>query len=648
MSDELPLLLAGPILRRLQPGRISIWCALSKPCDVTLTLCNPDGDAPLELVFPSDESGHWHQISGGSHLVFGWLDVPLDEPLPAETRIPYSLYLRTESDWQDVVDLAPHLLYPGQSSLSLEVPGRVDSLLHGSCRKPHHDSADGLVAADELLEKMLNGEHDVLPSRPSLLLMSGDQIYTDDVAGPTLLAIHQTISLLGIASEDLHEIGAAPINESASLYEDVANYYARMELLPEAATKAPWYQKVIKGGRKPVFTSVASDNHLITLGEHLAMYLLVWSPTLWEVLGSRSVPDGIKAEHRDKYEKELRIIDEFCAGLNQVQRLMAHVSVAMIFDDHDVTDDWNLNRDWEQAAYGNDFSRRIIGNALTSYLICQAWGNCPERFVGFVPELSLALEKPGGPDHDELINKILAFRGWEYTWDTKPELMVLDTRTRRWPSMSNAVKPSGLLDWEAITDLQQVLKNKPAVLLVSAGPIFGVKLIELIQHTFARLGFPLVVDAENWSGHPGTAQAILNVFLHPKTPHNFVILSGDVHYSFVYDVELRRADEGPDIWQICSSGLKNEFPRTLLDVLDIANRWLYSPRSPLNAFTRRRRMRVVPRKPDGLANGRRLLNGAGIGVLELDGEGRPWRIRQLLGDGSMVGFDRMEDHAQYR
>jgi hypothetical protein len=170
----------------------------------------------------------------------------------------------------------------------------------------------------------------------------------------------------------------------------------------------------------------------------------------------------------------------------------------------------------------------------------------------------------------------------------------------------------------------------------------------LIQHIFARLGKPLFVDAENWMGHSGTAEAILNVFLHSKTPQNFVILSGDVHYSFVYDVELRLRDQGPDVWQICSSGIKNEFPRKLLDVLDIMNRWLYSPSSPLNFFTRRRRMKVVPRKPDGLAHGRRLLCGSGIGVLELDPGGRPWRIRQLLSNGEMVGFDRMEDHAQYR
>lgn len=39
----------------------------------------------------------------------------------------------------------------------------------------------------------------------------------------------------------------------------------------------------------------------------------------------------------------------------------------MIFDDHDVTDDWNLTIGWEQAAYSNTFAKRIIGNSLIAY-----------------------------------------------------------------------------------------------------------------------------------------------------------------------------------------------------------------------------------------------------------------------------------------
>ena len=35
---DIPLLLAGPILRRVEPTMVSVWLALSKPATVRLTL----------------------------------------------------------------------------------------------------------------------------------------------------------------------------------------------------------------------------------------------------------------------------------------------------------------------------------------------------------------------------------------------------------------------------------------------------------------------------------------------------------------------------------------------------------------------------------------------------------------------------------
>ena len=111
------------------------------------------------------------------------------------------------------------------------------------------------------------------------------------------------------------------------------------------------------------------------------------------------------------------------------------------------------------------------------------------------------------------------------------------------------------------------------------------------------------LDAENWTAHTGAASTILNIFRHPKTPQHFVVLSGDVHCSFVYDVELRGRIRGLDIWQISKSGTRSAFPARLLAVRDRGNRCLYSPRSPLNWSTRWRHMRVIPRKPQGTRHG---------------------------------------------
>ncbi|MFP5341204.1 MAG: alkaline phosphatase family protein, partial [Gammaproteobacteria bacterium] len=184
------------------------------------------------------------------------------------------------------------------------------------------------------------------------------------------------------------------------------------------------------------------------------------------------------------------------------------------------------------------FSRRIIGNALLAYAINQAWGNRPETLDEQALDLlQRSLAAPGDAPHEECIEHLLHSEGWHYTWPTTPPLVVIDTRTQRWRSERTARRPSGLMDWESLTDLQHILRGLPAVLLVSPAPIFGVKLIETIQRMFTWFGHPLMVDAENWMAHPGSAQAILNIFRHRKTPQHFVVLSGDVHYSFVYDVE---------------------------------------------------------------------------------------------------------------
>ena len=484
---------------------------------------------------------------------------------------------------------------------------------------------------------------------PAALVLTGDQVYVDDVAAPMLRAIHSLLPRLGLPRESLPPADDSQSWDSSTLYNHPAGYYHRETLLP---SHTPTYRllDLIRGGvERPVFSSVNASNHLITLAEMLALYLLTWSPACWVGL-SRVKPPGLAEDDRARYAVEEAALADFIEDLPAARRLFAHLPVAMMFDDHDITDDWNLSREWEEVVYSNPLSNRIIGNALVAYLINQGWGNAPERFPNVMWEgVGRALREPGGTAHDDCIDALYRFDEWHFTWPTNPALVVADTRTRRWRSELAARAPSGLLDWEALTDLQQTLKGREAVVLVTPAPIFGVKLIETVQRVVTWLGHPLAVDAENWMAHPGAASAILNIFKHPKTPRTFVVLSGDVHYSFVYDVQLRGGDRysGPHVWQVCSSGLRNAFPERMLDRLDRLNRWLYSPRSPLNWFTRRRAMRVVPGKPEGTPQGRRLLNGSGIGLLELNAAGEPRQITQLMASGEDVHFSPREDEATW-
>jgi hypothetical protein len=371
----------------------------------------------------------------------------------------------------------------------------------------------------------------------------------------------------------------------------------------------------------------------------MAMYILTWSPEMWQrvFISDETIPEPFK----QKFAEEQSIIEHFVVGLHKVRRALAHVRVYMIFDDHDVTDDWNLTRGWEDAVYGNLFAKRIVGNALVGYWLCQGWGNDPTKLQPLYESCSGFFTEKGIQQHDVLVQHMLDWDHWHYCLETLPKLVVLDTRTQRWRSESSLSKPSGLMDWEALSDLQQELIGQEAVIMVSAAPIFGVKLIETIQRIFTFFGQALTVDAENWMAHKGTASVMLNIFRNRKTPPNFVILSGDVHYSFVYDITLRFRHNSPNITQITSSGIKNEFPDKLLKWFDKLNRILYSKYSPLNWFTQRRNMLVRHRRPNDHKLST-LSNGSGIGLLKMDQTCSKVEAQQLCASGEVVTFTKKD------
>ncbi|NWN83435.1 MAG: alkaline phosphatase family protein [Halomonas sp.] len=631
-TTPLPDVLVGPLLRRLAPERLVLWLATSRPLSLSLELV-PTDKPPRRLAIAS---AYCRRVPVGRHAWLHLIDLPLDVPLPRDTLITYDLHLHDGDQERGIADWGPHLLDEDGELPTFVLASRHHRLLHGSCRKPHHDGGDGLVRAEAWLAK-----HRATPEeRPAWLLMTGDQVYADDVAGTMLVAIHGLINRLGLFDEPLE---GAVVADSRALHGEAAYYYARESLLPDVKSSDTLRERFFGGVRKPVFTSANAHNHLASFAEMVAMYLLVWSPTPWELI--EVAPPPLNAEQTALFHAEQAVIEHFVAGLPACARLLARLPTLMIFDDHDITDDWNLSADWERTAYGHPFSRRIIGNALFGYLLCQGWGNDPERLAEPLAEGIQVLEAAeanggwlDGDALDALIQRLLRFEGWEYQVPGEPPLVVLDTRTRRWRSERNSRRPSGLMDWEALSDFQQALLGHPSTIIVSPAPMFGVKLIEVIQKLFTLAGKPLMVDAENWMAHRGAASVLLNIFRHSRTPGNYVVLSGDVHYSFAYDIRIRQRRHGPRLWQITSSGIKNAFPDTLLDWFDRLNRWLYAPWSPLNWLTKRRRLAITPRDPDRARAGERLWNGSGIGLVDFDERGRPRGIRQLDARGFEVRF----------
>ncbi len=644
IPPTLPRILAGPILRDVTPDYVVLWLVSSVEASFEVSIWSGEKCLQHAKFAPTGD----HVMRVGQYAWIHRLVVKASSPLPTDTWLGYDIncefsnpeHTREALMSEELIDIC----YPGANRPQFVVPSQIRELLHGSCRKPHHLGEDGLCTVDEQLAKLRANGLEQPELQPALLMMSGDQVYVDDVAGPMLFAVRQVIELLGLYQEPLE---GADISHAAQLDNHPSAYYKRSQLLPDNTANNTLRERFFGGARKPIFTTQNADNHLISLSEVLAMYFLVWSPVLWRYL-SLEMPKQIDT-NKQRYQLEKQAIEAFVVGLPQVRRAMANIPVYMIFDDHDITDDWNLSRSWEESAYEHPFSRRIIGNALVAYALCQAWGNrldsLPPDLINDIREM---VQDPKGENvhHDQLITQLLTFEGWSFVLDTKPKVVVLDTRTRRWRAESNGSNPSGLMDWEALSETQQHLINEPAVILVSPAPIFGVKLIEVIQRLFSWAGLSLMVDAENWMAHPGSANVILNIFRHKRTPDYFTILSGDVHYSFVYDVRLRHHNDAPRIWQITSSGILNRFPARLLKVFDLFNRWLFASRSPLNWLTRRRHMRIRPRRPTqypGRYPNQRLVNACGIGRVVFDENGAPSRIEQIFSGGRQVGFEQGYD-----
>ncbi|CAH0314274.1 hypothetical protein SRABI130_05225 [Pseudomonas sp. Bi130] len=378
--QSLPPVLVGPLLRRLEPARLVLWLVGSRSLALTLRLQG------IDIRLNADQCTI---IPVGTHAFVHLIDVPLNTALPCDTLIEYDLLI-AEADGapSGIAEWAPHLLYGEARCPNFVLRSQIDQLLHGSCRKPHHPAADGLLCVDRLLASEPDAS-----KRPALLMMSGDQVYADDVAGPMLRAIHALIERLGLFDEHLD---GAVVSDSAKLYEHPASYYHRADLLPALESNETLRERFFGGARKPIFTSSSADNHLVTFAEVMAMYLLVWSPTPWTLIAPQ--PPTLTPERRKRYALEQTRIDGFKAGLGGVARAMAHLPCLMIFDDHDITDDWNLSAQWEETAYNHPFSKRIIGNALLAYMLCQGWGNNPDAF-GNVLEKTRLLSVTGQDHH---------------------------------------------------------------------------------------------------------------------------------------------------------------------------------------------------------------------------------------------------------
>ncbi|NVK23319.1 MAG: hypothetical protein HWE10_00185 [Gammaproteobacteria bacterium] len=623
--------MCGPFVRKVESKQAVIWFVTSQKYKYQIQLqagSLSSTESPTDIVVKSE----FQSVQVGKHCFVNQFLCHIKQGFPNNTKIYYHL-LKADVEFSDkpiALDLS-NRTFNEDTAPNFKVTEQLSSVLQGSCRKPHHFAPDALDATTQQVNNKTI-------KRPDYLIMSGDQIYADDVAGPMLVAIQTLSKKLGLYSAT-HELGAI----SKQQLDWRHSMYQRSQLLPKKEQQSRW-SKFWHGN--DIISARYHDNHLIGLDEFFACYLLTWSFNCWQLVTDEvhQAPKQLIEKDKLLYLKELKHIEGFVGSLPNFEVLLANTATLMIFDDHDVTDDWNLTADWEEHVYGNRITKHMIRDALLSYTLFQGWGNCPEQTQDLLDEIKRVGKKRDFADN-ALTDVLFEHNEWHYEVETSPRIVVLDTRTHRWRSETSTKNPSGLMDWPRLEQLeQQLYKPQNSVLVVSAAPVFGVKSIEVVQSGCEMIGQELLVDVENWMAHQGSARKLMNMLRHDDAPNEVIILSGDVHYSFCFSAQRRFSSDTDKIWQLTCSGFKNEFPQGLIKFFDYIDRFLYSEHSLLNWFTKRRKMAINHHRVSVTSKlTRHLHSQSAAGYVGLNRDGYLTEYSLITGKGEKIRFDLQDD-----
>lgn len=602
-------ILAGPILRSTTRNRICVWLALDSPQDgLTLEILDLK-ENPIGRSDPDELESSRFQLGKGLYVyllqAYPLSDGQIDKHhnYPTATLCYYQL-----KNGAAAVNLKKaKLTYGKHKHPVFHIPEKLTSVLHGSCRKPHgDDDKDCLAVGDSLLE--IN--HSDVGKRPDLLLLTGDQIYADDVEATLLDTLHEHARTLIGRSETL------PYKKHRDPKEHI---------LPLDGIKLGGRTAVLKDCHSG-FSSTEAGNHLMSFGEFAAMYIYVFGnakkwpkPNSWdEIKGKHIQLSGKKNELEDiKANIEATNIFSFPDSMLKVRRLLANIPTYMIFDDHDVTDDWNITGNWYDKVRSSPMGRRIVSNALAAYWAFQGWGNDPDNFDSdmidaITGHLNQTAPDPVADEHYDLMT--WKHRGWGFSIATDPPIIAMDSRTQRESEIASyppRLMDRYALDWlrvewsklktckKSCHDNANAIGKDTCPILVATTPVFGFSPLEHIVRLVlwavshlesSRFVKPVekflglegcltswlvnALDAEAWMANLDGFTAFLDTVLHKMDIKQCVFLSGDVHYAFSVNGTYKSGTSlfGPkqtlQCFQLTSSSLRNEPSDTQKNALD--------------------------------------------------------------------------------
>lgn len=547
---RLPLVLAGPILRRTLRNSVTVWIALQRPREVWLRVY----DSGANLVMQGDRKTE--RLGEFLHVVA--VEATPSEAPSGEQLRPGEVYqynLEFQGSGPDVtlnddgvVNTAHYetdLTYGSYERPSFVFPsGNLGNIrfVHGSCRKPHGEGHDALPAVDRMIEST----YDTPTSRPQQLFLTGDQIYADDVADALLALLTDAAnSLLGWEESFEFEVDGSP---STTVLSNPDMLSGERQSIAENQCK---------------FSSGHAKSHLMGLGEYYAMYLFAWSDVLWpseSAITNHVLPDipRVLAEDEEPSEHgETNRLLTFLDGLGQVRRALANIPTYMIFDDHEVTDDWYLHEKWCGDVLDSHIGEQVLQNALSAYAVFQAWGNAPEQFSPGAPGETLlealsTVTDSSGRTSDGLIDvdsgllRIPSVSGgaldwsssddqleWHYSLDFDAhEVIVLDTRTHRgFPDDPRDAprlidNPSFDIQFPAPRD------DVDVSVVVSPCPPLDPPTMAVAQDALMQRADRASADWEHWHLHHEALERLFAHIARRRTNTDAVVLSGDVHFGY--------------------------------------------------------------------------------------------------------------------
>lgn len=263
--------------------------------------------------------------------------------------------------------------------------------------------------------------------------------------------------------------------------------------------------------------------------------------------------------------------------------LLSTVSTAMIFDDHDVHDDWNTSAAWVADMRRRPWWRdRLVGGYAT-YWIYQHLGNLsPEA----LEEDDLWRAVRGGGDHTETVLEYAARAAdevagtrWSYRRDFgRTRLIVIDSRAgrqleeghrtmlspaeSRW--IEEQIDQGGFDDLLLATSLPWLMAPGLHHLEAWNEQVCAGAWGSLLRKPAERIRQR--VDLEHWAAFGKSfvwlTDLIARTASGPEAPRSIAVLSGDVHHAYVAEAAFPgRTDVRSDVIQAVCSPIRNPLNR---------------------------------------------------------------------------------------